>query len=106
MLGWTPATYDAHNVLYTLFGTRNGTRGEVNYGGYSNPKLDDLIATIGQEADQEKRDGEIDQAAQILQTDVASIPLHQQVIVWAAKKSVEVAQPADDFFPYRYIHVK
>ncbi len=106
LLGWTPATYDAHNVLYTLFGTRNGTRGEVNYGGYSNPKLDDLIATIGQEADQEKRDGEIDQAAQILQTDVASIPLHQQVIVWAAKKSVEVAQPADNFFPYRYIHVK
>ncbi len=37
MLGWTPVTYDAHNVLYTLLGTRNGERGEVNAGGYSNP---------------------------------------------------------------------
>src|SRR5271166_566989 len=36
LLGWTPATYDAHNVLYTLFSTRNGKRGELNDGGYSN----------------------------------------------------------------------
>jgi peptide/nickel transport system substrate-binding protein len=106
LLGWTPATYDAHNVLYTLFGTRNGERGEVNVGGYSNPKLDDLIGQIGTESDQTKRNALIDQAAKIVQDDVADIPLHQQVIVWAAKKNVEVAQPADDFFPYRYIHVQ
>ena len=40
LLGWTPATYDAHNALYTLLGTRDGKRGEVNAGGYSNPTLD------------------------------------------------------------------
>ena len=27
LLGWTPATYDAHNALYTLLGTHNGERG-------------------------------------------------------------------------------
>ena len=31
MLGWTPATYDAHNALYTLLGTRDGKRGEVEF---------------------------------------------------------------------------
>ena len=58
MLGWTPATYDAHNVLYTLLGTRNGKRGEVNNGGYSNPALDDLIDKIGVETDQAKRNAD------------------------------------------------
>jgi peptide/nickel transport system substrate-binding protein len=106
LLGWTPATYDAHNVLYSLLGTRSGGRGEVNASGYSNPALDDLIEKIGVEADQAKRDGLIDDAAKILQHDLPTVPLHQQVIVWAAKNNVELAQPADNFFPYRYVTVK
>ena len=48
----------------------------------------------------------IHQAIEILQKDVATVPLHQQVIVWAAKKNVSVAQLADNFFPYRYVQVK
>ncbi|MFL5280929.1 MAG: ABC transporter substrate-binding protein [Rhodopila sp.] len=106
MLGWTPATYDAHNVLYTLLGTKNGKRGEVNDGSYSNPALDDLIGKIGVETDQAKRMALIRESIQILQTDLPTIPLHQQVIVWAAKNNVDVAQPADNFFPYRFVHVK
>ena len=106
MLGWTPATYDAHNVLYTLLGTRDGKRGEVNVGGYSNPELDGLIEKIGVETDQTKRNDMIRQSIQIVQKDVASLPLHQQVIVWAAKANVDMAQPADDSLPYRYVTVK
>jgi peptide/nickel transport system substrate-binding protein len=106
LLGWTPATYDAHNALYTLLGTRNGKRGEVNAGGYSNPTLDGLIEQIGVETDQPKRDGLIKQTIGILQKDLPTIPLHQQVIVWAAKKNVDVAQPADNYFPFRFINVK
>jgi peptide/nickel transport system substrate-binding protein len=106
MLGWTPATYDAHNVLLTLLSTRDGKRGEVNVGGYSNPALDGLTEKIGVETDPAKRNAMIHQSIEILQKDVATLPLHQQVIVWAAKKSVDIAQPADNFFPYRYIHMK
>jgi peptide/nickel transport system substrate-binding protein len=105
LLGWTPATYDAHNALYALLGTRSGGRGEVNVGGYSNPALDDLIEKIGVESDQVKRDAMIDDAALILQRDLPTIPLHQQVIVWAAKDKVELAQQADNFFPYRYVTI-
>jgi peptide/nickel transport system substrate-binding protein len=106
LLGWTPGTGDAHNVLYTLLGTRNGERGEVNSGGYSNPALDELTDKIGVETDQAKRNAMIDQSIEILQKDLPTIPLHQQVIVWATKKNIEVAQPADNTFPYRYIQVK
>jgi peptide/nickel transport system substrate-binding protein len=58
------------------------------------------------ETDQAKRQDMINQSIKILQDDVAYIPLHQQVIVWAVKKGVEVAQLADNNFPYRFIRVK
>jgi len=106
MLGWTPATYDAHNVLYTLLGTRNGKRGEVNCGGYSNPALDALTDKIAVETDKDRRNDMIHQAVQIIQNDVASLPLHQQVIVWAAKNDIELVQPADNSFPFRFVRVK
>jgi peptide/nickel transport system substrate-binding protein len=106
LLGWTPPTYDAQNPLYALLGTRNGGRGELNDGGYSNPVLDALITRIGVETDQEKRDVMIDQANKIVQDDVADIPLHQQVVVWASKANIDLAQMPDDYFPYRYVRVK
>ena len=106
MLGWTPSTYDAHNVLYTLLGSRGDGRGEVNYEGYGNPALDALITQIGVETDPSKRNEMIKQAAVILQHDLPVIPLHQQVIVWAAKQNIELAQPADNAFYYRFVQMK
>ena len=92
--------------LYSLLGTRAGGRGELNVSGYSNPAMDDLIDKIAVESDQAKRDAMIDDAARILQHDLPVMPLHQQVIVWAAKDKVDLAQLADNFFPYRYVKVK
>ena len=106
MLGWTPSTYDAHNALYTLLGTRDGKRGEVNVGGYSNPVLDGLITSIGIETDQSKRNDLIRQATALVRKDMPTVPLHQQMVVWAAKDTVELAQPADNYFPYRFIRMK
>ena len=106
MLGWTPATYDAHNALYSLLASRGGGRGELNVGGYSNPALDSLVERIGVETDPAKRAGMINETTKLLQHDLPTIPLHQQVIVWAAKQNIEVVQPADNFFPYRYVKVK
>ncbi|MDE2198227.1 MAG: ABC transporter substrate-binding protein [Rhodospirillales bacterium] len=105
LLGWTPATYDAHNALYALVASHNGSRGEINSGGYSNPTIDALTAKIGEEIDPTKRAEEINEAIQIIQKDVAYIPLHQQVIVWAGKKNISLAQMPDDQFPYRYVTV-
>ena len=105
MLGWTPNTYDAHNALFNLAGTRNGVRGIFNSGGYSNPKIDALLDEILVETDQTKRQAEIVAASKILHDDAAFLPLHQQNVVWAARSNVELQQLADNSFPLRYVRV-
>jgi peptide/nickel transport system substrate-binding protein len=105
--GWTPQTYDAHNVFYTLLSSRAPDgRGQGNNGGYSNPRLDELTEAMAHELDKEKRQKLIDAAARIAQDDIATIPLHQQVIVWAARDGAEIVQPADNAFYLRWVKVK
>jgi len=105
--GWTPATYDAHNVFYTLLSSRQPTgQGQGNNGGYANPKLDELTQQIGHDLNRDKRQALIDDAAKIVQDDVATIPLHQQVIVWAVRDNIDVVQPADNAFYLRWVKVK
>ena len=106
MLGWTPNTYDAHNSLFNLLGSRNGTRGVFNDGGWSNKEFDALLDKIAVDTDKDRRQAEIMQASKIAHDEVATIPLHQQTVVWAAKKSIELQQLADDTFPLRFVQVK
>ena len=60
MLGWTPNTYDAHNSFFNLAGTRNGTRGVFNDGGWSNAEFDKLLDSMAVETDPAKRQGMIE----------------------------------------------
>jgi peptide/nickel transport system substrate-binding protein len=106
MLGWTPATYDALNALFNLAGSRNGTRGVFNDGGYSNPKFDRTLDEIAIETDATKRQQQILDVSKILHDDAAFIPLHQQIVVWAARNNIELQQLSDNTFPLRYVHVK
>ena len=106
MLGWTPNTYDALNSLYNLAGTRSGTRGIFNDGGYSNPKFDTLLDQIAVESDHDKRDAEILEASKMLHDDAAVLPLHQQVVVWATRKNIDLVELADNSFPLRFVTVK
>ena len=105
LLGWTPTTYDAHNVFFNLAGTRNGVRGVFNNGGYSNPEFDKVADQILVEADPAKRQQMILAASRILKQDVAYIPLHQQTVVWATRTNIDLQQLADNYFPLRYVRV-
>lgn len=108
LIGWTPSTYDAQNVFFSLLGTQNTKTGEglFNLGGYSNPELDKLIAEMGPELDPQKRQDMINKAIAIVQHDIPTIPLHQQSIVWAARDDITLVQPADDTFPMRWVTKK
>ncbi|HEX3863252.1 MAG TPA: ABC transporter substrate-binding protein [Stellaceae bacterium] len=103
MLGWTPGTYDALDALRALTATRQGKDGVYNMGGYSNPKLDKLIKEIQVELDPTKRNAEIGDALTLVKDDFAYIPLHQQVVVWATRADIDVAQTGDNFFQLRFV---
>ncbi|WP_198369712.1 ABC transporter substrate-binding protein [Roseomonas rosulenta] len=105
MLGWTPATYDAHNSLYNLMGTRDGTRGVFNSGGYSNPRFDTLTDQIAIETDRTRRQALIEEAMRLHAEEVGHIPLHQQVVIWAARQNVTLQQLADNWFPLRLVRI-
>ncbi|MGL5114935.1 MAG: ABC transporter substrate-binding protein [Beijerinckiaceae bacterium] len=100
LLGWTPGTMDAHNVLNDLMSCRkpdgSGGLGQFNNGGYCNPKVDDLAKKVLVEADVPKREAMILEAFKTLHEDVGYLPLHQQALAWGAAKNVEIAQRADN----------
>ncbi len=106
MLGWLPNTYDAYSALYNLAGSRNGTRGVFNDGGYSNPAFDALLDRVFVEQNPVTRQADIVAASGLLHDDAAFVPLHQQEVVWAARDNIELAQPADNSFPLRLVRVK
>jgi peptide/nickel transport system substrate-binding protein len=109
MLGWSPAsTYDVHNVFEQLIQTPSAQtkKGLFNAGGYSNPAVDKLADAMEQETDKAKRDEMIKQATKLYVDDYAYIPLHQQAVVWAARKNIELIQLADNSFPLRFVNVK
>jgi peptide/nickel transport system substrate-binding protein len=106
LLGWTPGPLDAFNMLQNLAATRTETDGIYNNGGYSNPHLDELIRNIRVELDSEKRNELISEALAIIKNDYVYIPLHQQMVVWASRDVVDLAQMANNDFPWRYVKVK
>ena len=99
LLGWTP------NTLFNLAGTRDGTRGVFNNGGYSNPRFDTLLDQIAVETTPARRQELITEASRLLQPDVAYIPLHQQQVVWASRTNVTLVQQADNGFPLRSVRI-
>jgi peptide/nickel transport system substrate-binding protein len=106
LLGWTPGTFDSHNVLFDILGCRTdpkSNRGETNNGGYCNPKLDALTDKVLVENDTAKRDQMIKEAFQIMQADYGYIPLHQQALAWGVSKKVKVVQRADNQFLLHWV---
>jgi peptide/nickel transport system substrate-binding protein len=99
LLGWTPGTFDSHNVMNDILGCRdnpNSSRGESNLGGYCNKKLDELTDKVLGETDAAKRNAMIKEAFQIAYDEYGYIPLHQQALAWGTSKSIKVAQRADN----------
>jgi peptide/nickel transport system substrate-binding protein len=86
-------------VLANMYRCRDekGKGGNMNLGGYCNPKVDELAEKILVEPDKAKRDKLIEDAYKIAQEqDWGYIPLHQQALAWGVSKKVKLAQRADN----------
>jgi len=106
LLGWTPGSFDSWNVLANISGCRDasGKGAQFNYGGYCNPKADELATKILVETDTAKRDEMILQAFKIVHEDAGIIPLHQQALVWGVNKRVKIVQRADNQILFYWVH--
>ncbi len=106
MLGWTPATYDAHNALNAIASCVDDKgAGQFNLGSYCNPKVDALTQQVQSETDRTRRNALIRQAFELHAADVGHIPLHQQALAWGVSRKVRLVQLADNFMPFKWMSI-
>ena len=104
MLGWTPATYDAHSAMNAIMRcVEDKGAGQFNLGAYCNPKVDELTLKVQAETDKDKRNAYIKEAFDLHAADVGHIPLHQQALAWGVNKKVKLVQLADNFMYFKWI---
>lgn len=108
LLGWTPGSFDAWNVMYNLHGcySKESGRGKFNLGGYCNAKVDELTDKVLVETDAAKRSAMIYEAWDMTTNDIAYVPLHQQAVAWGVSDKVKLAQRADNQFDWRHVTIK
>ena len=87
---------DALAILLDVVHSRTATEGGLNAGRYSNPAVDALIDQASRETDQTKRFALMHEAFRLEREDISHLPLHQQPIIWAAKRNIELRQAPDN----------
>jgi peptide/nickel transport system substrate-binding protein len=97
LLGWGSRAADL--ALRSLAATADPDKGygAWNWGGYSNPKLDALVAQSLGTVDPAKREAAARRASALAAREVAFIPLHYQVVTWAMKRSLTYTARTDEF---------
>ena len=106
MLGWGGAVTDAETTLTPVLRNQADKGvGAYNYGRARNDKADALAAQSSVEADPKKREGMVKAALKEFKENVAVIPLHRQVIPWAARSNVSVVHRADNWFEVQWVTV-
>lgn len=107
MLGWGGAVTDAETTLTPVmrnFGEKGV--GLYNYGRSKNDKFDQIAAQSSNEADPKKREALVKAALTEWKEQVHSIPLHRQVIPWAARSNVEAVHRADNWLEVAWVTIK
>jgi peptide/nickel transport system substrate-binding protein len=97
LLGWGSRAADL--ALRSLAATANPDKGygAWNWGGYSNARLDQLVAQSLGTVDAAKREAVAREAAALAAAEVAFLPLHYQVVTWAMKNTLSYAARTDEF---------
>ena len=107
MLGWGGAVTDAETTLTPVM--RNpGPKGEglYNYGRSRNDRFDALAAQSTTEPDPRKREALVKAALREWKEQVHTIPLHRQVVPWAARAHVDVVHRADNWLEVDWVRLR
>ncbi|TAG01529.1 MAG: ABC transporter substrate-binding protein [Betaproteobacteria bacterium] len=107
MLGWGGAITDAETTMTPVLRNRApGGIGDYNYGNYKNDKLDQAAAASSKEADPAKRKAQILTALRAHNEEINHLPLHRQVIPWAARSNLTAAHRPDNWLEWDWITIK
>lgn len=107
ILGWGGAVTDAETTITPVmrFPADSGV-GVFNAGRARNESFEKLAVAQGQEGDPKKREELVKAALREYKTQVNMIPLHRQVIPWAARSNVEVVHRADNWLETTWVTIR
>jgi peptide/nickel transport system substrate-binding protein len=99
MVGWGASTGEASSPLRSLLATFNRDKGlgAVNWGRYSNVKVDYLIEQALQQVNDENRLIMLQRATDLAMQDLGIMPIHFQFTMWATKKNVQYVPRTDEY---------
>jgi peptide/nickel transport system substrate-binding protein len=107
LLGWGGAVTDAEPTLTPVmrFPAEGGV-GLYNWGRVRNERFEQAALAQSTEPDPARREALVKTALREYQRQVHLIPLHRQVVPWAARSQVEVVHRADNWFELSWVHIK
>jgi peptide/nickel transport system substrate-binding protein len=99
LLGWGTESGEQGSSMRSLLATHDPAKGMGvnNRARYSNPAFDKLLSDALVTMDEKKREGMIQQAAEMVMGDVGLIPLHYEVSTWAAAKDLRYTPRTDQY---------
>jgi peptide/nickel transport system substrate-binding protein len=107
LYGWGGAITDAETSMTPLMRNRGDKGiGQYNYGDVRNEKFDALAAQSSVEPDPKKREELVRAALREWREQVHTIPLHRQVIPWAARAHVQAVHRADNWLQVPWVSIK
>jgi peptide/nickel transport system substrate-binding protein len=106
LYGWGGATTDPGFTLTPVIHSPDGKgKGDFNSGRYRDEALDQAIDEIAREMDGARRTALIHQAFRRVREQVYTIPLHRQVIPWAARSGVRPVHRADNVVEAAWVRI-
>lgn len=106
LYGWGGAINDAESIMTPVFRNRGEKGvGAYNYGNVHNDKFDALAAQSSFEPNVAKREQLIKAALTEYKEQFHVLPLHRQMIPWAARSNVNVVHRADNWLELSWVTV-
>jgi len=107
MLGWGGSVTDAETTLTPVMRNRGDKGvGYYNYGNVRNDKFDAMAAASSSEADPRKREELVKSALREYSAQVHLIPLHRQIIAWAARTNIDAVHRADNWLEVSWVTIR
>ena len=107
MLGWGGSITDAETTITPVLRNRGDKGvGLYNYGGWRNEQLRRAGRAVQRRADPKKREELVKAALREFKEQVHLLPLHRQVIPWAARSNVDAVHRADNWLEVPWVTLR